>query len=366
MKVLYDHQIFSDQVYGGISRYFYEIMDNYARGDDIKFDISLLFSNNYYIENSSFSMHKNFFKKYNFKGKPRFLNYFNKKYSIKILKKNNYDVFHPTYYDPYFLKSIGNKPFVLTIFDMIHEVYPEIFALNDRTSEKKYLLAEKASKIIAISENTKKDIIKYFKIDHKKIEVVYLGNSLKIPDCSKVKLRLPEAYLLYVGDRHLYKNFKTFINSVAPLLNENKNMSIVCAGGKEIRLDEINLFKDLGVSGRVYHYRVRNDGILSCLYVNAAAFIYPSLYEGFGIPILEAFSCGCPVVLSDSSSFPEIAGDAAVYFDPKDSVSIREAVKNILYNDNLKKELKSKGFGRLKNFSWDKTADKTNKIYKQI
>lgn len=366
MKVLYDHQIFSDQVYGGVSRYFYEMMNYFLKDKEVNFELPILFSNNYYIENASFSKHKTFLKKIDFKGKDKLLNVFNCKKNIWSLKKQDFDIFHPTYYNPYFLDYIGGKPFVLTIFDMIHEIYPEMFYPTDKTSGRKRLLAEKAAKIIAISENTKNDIIKYFKIDHKKIEVVYLGNSLKIQECSKIEMQLPDVYLLYVGDRRSYKNFETFIKSVAKLLIKDSSLNIVCAGGKKFGIKETRIFEELGISNKIYYYSISNDDLLVYLYKNAIAFVYPSLYEGFGIPILEAFSCGCPVALSDVSSFPEIAGDAGIYFNPKDSVSIREAVKNILDNDNLKNELKNKGYEQLKKFSWEKTAEKTKDIYKNI
>lgn len=366
MKILYDHQVFTNQVYGGISRYFYELMSRFSDNKGITFELSLLYSNNHYIENASFSSHRTFLKRTHFRGKQKLLHILNKQKSIRMLKKHDFDIFHPTYYNSYFLKYINNRPYVLTIHDMIHELFPEFFPAADKTPKWKKLLAEKAVKIIAISENTKRDIIKVYGINERKIEVVYHGNSLEPNQYVETTVELPEKYLFYVGDRHLYKNFRTFVLAVAQLLNEDRYLNIVCAGGEKIALDEIRFFKDLDICNRVHRYPINNDAILAYLYKNAIAFVYPSLYEGFGIPILEAFSCGCPVVVSNSGSFPEVAGSAAIYFNPTDTISIKEAIRNVLYDENLRKELERKGFEQLKKFSWEKTAKLTKEIYNRI
>ena len=362
MRILYDHQIFSSQVYGGISRYFCELMNRFSIcGED--FELSLRYSNNHYLKNSSFSKHKMFFEQYHFRGKNKLPNFINKQNSIKRLKLGEYDVFHPTYYDPYFLEYIGSKPFALTIHDMIHEKFPKMFPTNDKTSEWKKLLASRAAKIIAISENTKQDIIKFYGIEEQKIEVIYHGNTLRVNKYINLPSGLPEQYLLYIGDRHIYKNFKSFIPSVSQLLDENKNLNVVCGGGKKFDSDEEELFKELGIRERIHHFQISDDAMLVCLYKNAVAFVFPSLYEGFGLPILEAFSCGCPVILSNTSSVPEIAGDAAAYFNPYEVGSMNEQIRKVIYDEELREELKEKGSERLKSFSWEKTAKQTKEVY---
>lgn len=363
MKILYDHQIFSGQVYGGISRYFSELMNSFYKNQDVKFDISLTFSNNHYLENVVFTNHKAFFKNIKFKGKYHITDYINKINSKRFLIKRNFDIFHPTYYDPYFLKYIDKKPFVLTIYDMIHELYPELFSKKDKTHEWKKLLAQKADKIIAISKNTKNDVLKFYDIDENKIEVIYLGNSLeknndfRIPD-----ITLPDNFLLFVGDRAGYKNFDFFIRSIAPLLKNDASLYVVCAGGGKFSEKENTLIKEQNINNNVLQYAV-DDKILSYLYQKARVFIFPSLYEGFGIPVLESFSCGCPIALSKTSSLPEVAGDAALYFNPIDEFSIREIVSKIIYSEEIRKELQLKGFKQLEKFSWEKTANETVNVY---
>jgi len=169
------------------------------------------------------------------------------------LFKNQFDVFHPTYYDPYFLKYLKGKPFVLTIYDMIHEFFPEQFPNKDPTMLNKKVLATKADFIITISHNTKKDVIETYSIDEDRVFVIYLGNSLSSSEKPE-SLNLPSQYVLYVGDRQIYKNFYRFLIAVAPILHDNPSLYIVCAGGKNFSSEEISLFNKQGILSRVLRY----------------------------------------------------------------------------------------------------------------
>ena len=341
-------------------------MKNFRNNDEVECELSLRYSNNYYLKELDNLPYKTFFKRHSFKGKYRLLNIINKKISEKYISKGDYDLFHPTYYDPYFLDFLNGKPFVLTILDMIHEIFPEIFPLKDKTSERKKLLAQKAAKIIAISENTKRDIIKFLGIGENKIEVIYLGNSLKIKkDIKTINIKIPEKYILFVGSRRGYKNFELFIEVISPLINDDNKLNIVCAGGGKFNNKEIEKLKNLKIKDKVFYYS-GSDSILAYLYQKAVAFIFPSLYEGFGIPVLESFASGCPVICSKTSSLPEVAGDAVVYFDPTDKLSMLNSIKKVIYDDELRKQLMDKGIERVKEFTWKKTAEKTKKIYEEI
>jgi len=367
VKVLYDHQIFTSQIYGGISRYFIELMKNFENDNEIKYELSLKYSNNYYLKKLDNLTHKTFLENYSFRGKYRLLNILNKKVSEKAIHRENYDIFHPTYYDPYFLDFLSNKPFVLTIHDMIHEIYPDMFPLKDKTSKRKKLLAQKATKIIAVSENTKKDIIRFFNIDTNKIEVIYHGSPFDMNSSSvdKISIDLPGKYILFVGSRSGYKNYDLFIEAIAPLLVENNELKVVCVGGGNFKKIEKENFKRLNIINKIFQYSV-SDNILDYVYQKAIAFVFPSLYEGFGLPILESFACGCPVICSKTSSLPEVAGDAAIYFEPTDKFSILSSIQKVIYDDNLRSQLIYKGYRRVKEFSWEKAAKKTKKLYEEI
>ena len=366
MKVLFDHQIFTSQIYGGISRYFFELMSNFNNDKEIEYLLSLKYSNNYYLKNLNGLSNKTFLEHSSFRGKYRFLNLINKKVSKDYLLRENYDIFHPTYYDTYFIKFNRKKPFVLTILDMIHETFPDNFAKNDKTTERKKILAQMATKIIAISKNTKKDIVNILGIDERKIEVIYLANSLKLNNgVEKLNVEIPEKYILFVGSRRGYKNFELFIKAVSPLLKDISNLNIVCAGGGDFSKIEIEKFRSLKIRDKLFYYS-GSDSILACLYQKAIAFVFPSLYEGFGIPVLESFACKCPVIVSNTSSFPEVAGDAAIYFNPTDKLSILNSIQKVVYNEELRKKLICKGFQRVKKFTWRETAQKTKRIYESI
>lgn len=385
MKILYDYQAFEMQKFGGISRYFFEILKglNYSSSDE--WSLPVKYTTNSYLTtlpgyeglSGIPDPYKEFFRGKTFKGKARLyaiknnfspapdLSKYNQSLSVSEIQKGAFDLFHPTYYDNYFLPFIKKKPYVITVYDMIHEMYPEYF-LKDETLLNKRKILENASMIISISHNTKKDLIRFFGIPEDRIEVIYLANSLNQGNDQKLVDidNLPEKYLLFVGNRVIYKNFYFFLQSILPVLQQDSSIHIVCTG-LEFDEDEIRYFKHLNLYERMHQYYV-DDRTLCTLYKKAQAFVFPSLYEGFGLPVLEAFSCGCPVLVSNSSSLPEVAGDAALYFDPKDPLSINDALIKILYDPQLRKELVSKGFKQLSLFSWNKMYQETMQVYNKV
>jgi glycosyltransferase involved in cell wall biosynthesis len=149
-------------------------------------------------------------------------------------------------------------------------------------------------------------------------------------------------------------------------LDEEKYLYLICVGGGVFSDTEMHLLDDLKIKRKVLHYPIANDSTLSQLYRKAILLVFPSLYEGFGIPILEAFSCGCPVAASNCSSLPEVGGEAVNYFDPYTPVSIQKVVEDIVHNKSLQDSLRMRGYQRLKLFSWEKTALKTKKVYDNL
>lgn len=361
MNLIYDYQIFTGQEYGGISRYFYELINQSKEDIDVK--VTGYFSNNYYLNKTNHKK-RNFFKEITFKGKYRILDFINKQNSIKTLKTNDFDIFHPTYYNPYFLKYIKDKPLVITVHDMIHEKFPDFFSKNDKSIIWKKEIIHRANKIIAISENTKNDILHFYNIDPSKIEVIYHGNSINLNNNSITNNNLPENYLLFVGGRNGYKYFLPFIEAIIPIIHKEK-IDIVCVGGGQFSKEELSLFEEKKIMERIKHYNLSDDELIIA-YKKALAFVYPSLYEGFGMPILEAFACNCPLACSNTSCFPEIAGDGASFFNPQNSESIRFAIEKILYDTTYRNNLIEKGKYIENKFSWEKTFNQTMNLYKTV
>jgi len=391
MKVLYDYQMFTTQNAGGITRYFYELITHFDKDDAVSWEIPIKYSDNLYLREHPFfsnkllpnpSQLKNYkgFSKvsfaadkvlYKLKSKLDKSHHWgmeyevNKKASIEKIKVGNFDIFHPTYFDNYFMDFIGDKPFVLTVYDMINQIFPEISLHHpiDKTQK----MIDRADRIIAISESTKKDLINIFNVDERKIDVTYLANSLKgnlqvVEDAFKAQI--PPEYLLYVGGRWDYKNFLFFAQMMATILKTEPDLKVVCTGAP-FNASELYLFNKLGIR-QAFQTVFVSDAELAYLYTNAVAFVFPSLYEGFGLPVLEAFSCGCPAVISNTASLPEVGGDAAIYFEPKNPASMLDALKSVLTNPVLREEKIAKGYEQLKKFSLEKTAIQTRQVYEKI
>ncbi len=369
MRIIVDPQIFNMQTYGGISRYYTEIFARIKKHDDVEVVLPIYETTNVYLKASNLILKKNkiIFKILNIL--PKFgisTRSLIKKKTEKIfsetVKNNNFDVFVPTYYDPYFLNFIGNKPFVLTVYDMIHELFPEYFVDDKQTAINKKTLIKKATKIIAISQSTKQDILKFYpETDASKIEVVYLSHSIT-SDVNK-KIVVPDDYILFVGNRSIYKNFNFFINAIAPVLNDNPSLFVVAAGGSKFTNEEIKLLKDLKIVDQVLQTSFKEDE-LAAYYYNAKCFVFPSEYEGFGIPVLEAMASQCPVVLANHSSFPEVAGDAGVYFRLNDALDLRSKIQQLLDDKKFRQLYIEKGIRQAANFSWNNTAQSCKKVFK--
>ena len=385
MKVLYDYQAFDMQTHGGVSRCFAELYSHLPQ--DIQAHIGVLESNNVYLQTMGVKPQGNIYKNflcekdstlkyilfklcYNVKhGDYRRWNRMpkiNKLESIERLKKGNFDIFHPTFFDPYFFKYIGNKPYILTVHDMIPELFPQYYGHDNGQILQKNMTIPRAAHLIAVSEQTKKDMCRIMGVKEEQVSVVYHGadETPYVPSTGNDK---DYEYLLYVGDRHFYKNFATFAKSCLPILKRHRDMKIICTG-KPFTEEEKVMFKEWNMENRFVQLFVKTNQEMLDLYHHAVAFVYPSSYEGFGIPILEAYKAGCPVFLNHASCFPEIAGDAAVYFNIDSQKSNFEEKFEDFYhgNANERKVLIEKQTARLKLYSWRKSAQQLADIYNRF
>lgn len=370
MKIVLDPQIYNMQRYGGISRYYTEVFSLLQKDKNITIVRPLNNSANVYFNNSILSSFTQklygvlikYLKKIRLDKRLKIYNIAKNKFQRTLLE-GKYNLFIPTYYDINFLNKIGTKPFVLTVYDMIHELFPEYFTNSENLVENKLLLMEKADRIIAVSENTKRDILKlYPHINEFKIDVIYHGTSIKIKDT--IETTLPEKYILFVGTRSIYKNFLFFLNAVSELLKNEEDLFVVCAGGGSFSQSENQYVTKLGLENKVIFKSFTEDE-LGFFYKHAVCFVFPSQYEGFGIPVLESMACGCPVVLSNHSSFPEVAGDAGIYFELNDAADLRNKISTLIHNKSVRDHFSQKGIEQARKFSWEKAASECIAVYKK-
>lgn len=364
MDIFYDHQIFSSQVFGGISRYFYQLISRLNETGESHARVDVIFSNNYYYHTLPEASSLYFFKNYNFIGKNRILECINRIRSLSILDEQSFDLFHPTYNNPYFLNKLGKKPFVVTVHDMIHELYPDLPNAAKEAANKKEMILN-ANGIIVPSEHTKKDILKLYNIDADKINVIYHGRPCLNTQNSSEKVELPDQYLLFVGQRNYYKNFPLLLKAFYMLKKDFPELCIICVGGGCLSNQEKLLTDKYSISDRVIQLNL-SDSMLNTAYKKAKAFIFPSEYEGFGIPVLEAFENECPVLLANSSCFPEIAQNAALYFENGEANDLANNILDIMNKPDLRDRLTAAGQKRCLNFSWERTTLQTEKLYSRI
>ena len=362
LSVIYDHQIFSLHRYGGISRYFYEIANLIAKIDDTKVDIfSPLYVNDYFKQDDPVS--PTGFHVHQVPKSRRIIRALNNIASLSLKLRNNVDIFHETYYSEFDFCPHSAKR-IVTVYDMIHERLPDYFHQKDNITRVKMQCINRADHVICISENTRKDLIELTDIPEEKTSVVYLGYALT----NVVSATLPKEkpYILYVGHRDGYKNFEMLLNAYACSELLKNKFDLICFGGGKFSTNEQALFQKCKISPSSVKHISGSDDVLASLYTSASVFVYPSLYEGFGIPPLEAMSFNCPVVCSNTSSIPEVVGDAAELFDPVDITAIQQAIERVLSSPEHSANLVSKGHERIKQFGWDKCARDTLNVYRKV
>ena len=202
----------------------------------------------------------------------------------------------------------------------------------------------------------------YIPLPEEKVSVVYLGVGIE----KKAEKHIEDnPYLLFVGNRTGHKNFKNFIHAYSKSKAREMGYGLVCFGGGEFTKSELELFDSLCVPRSDVRQVSGEDSKLSSYYAGAHLFCYPSIYEGFGIPPLEAMAQGCPVVCSNSSSIPEVVGDAGIYFDPLDVVEMTQALNMVLDDASLRQKIIKTGYQRVHRFTWEQCASETYKVYKK-
>jgi len=367
MQIAINCRSFLNRRYTGIGRYAYHLIKNLGDIDDQ--NEYLLYAKKGLLNLSKKTPHfpaKNFFLKID-------------RFNLGIDKSiGKYDVYHSPSPDSIDIDS--NAKVVVTVHDLIFKAFPQGHTQSaiDRTEEQFLNITRRATRIICCSKNTKKDLKKFFNIEDEKISLVYQGvdknifyligeEEEKIADRIIHSKGVYDPFVLTVGTIEPRKNLENVLYAFDKLRTRGKfNGKLVICGMKGWLSDHIEgLIRKLALRKHAIFLGYVTDQELRYFYNKAEAFIFPSFYEGFGFPIVEAFCCGTPVVTSNVSSCPEVAKDAALTVDPGNPEEIAQAIVSIIQNPELRRTLREKGFKRAGDFNIRKTAKKTLDVYTQ-
>ena len=283
------------------------------------------------------------------------------------LARRRFDVFHPTYYTLLTGQSIRDyrSPVVITVWDMIDEIYAADVDPTGQNARDKRAAIEAADRVICISHNTKQDLLERYAVEESKIAVTYLAS--EIDDTISYGLQsVPERpYYLYVGSRASYKNFDGLLNAFARVVSLRPELAL-CVVGSPLTTNEQNRLAELKLGANVEHYSYPNDHHLAKLYRCSLALVYPSFYEGFGLPPLEAMSCGTVAVVSNVSSLPEVVGSAGILFDPTRIDELIDILLTLPDDSARRENLIISGQQHRREFSWAKTAAETIEVYRSL
>ncbi len=370
-KIGIDARFFTEKA-TGVGRHVFELVNNLSKLDrENEYTIFLKPEefDNFIIPSPNFKKEITNAKHYSFSEQWNFL--------IQ-LNSHNFDLMvFPQFNAPIFY----NKPFTVTIHDLTLHLFPGK-KKTDIISRLAYklvinIVTRKAKHCFAVSENTKRDMINFLKTPKEKITVTYNGITQKFQPIKdeniltnfKKEYQLPEKYFLYTGVSRSHKNVLGLIRAYNLFLKKHSesNIYLILAGPQDKTYNEVpSLIKELELDKKIKHLGLFPEKDFSKLISGACAYIFPSFYEGFGIPPLEAMQCGVPVACSNTSSLPEVCGTAAQYFNPYYDEKIMEAMEIIAFDKDKRKGLIEKGFIQCKKFSWGDMGGKMFNIYKKV
>lgn len=363
--ICYDHEIFAAQKTGGVSRYFTQLIGHLP------------------VDPHSIRVFAGFYINMYLKGAPsvcglrspaiprttRLRQHLSALWLQAYLRASPYRLLHKTWYSRQDIPR--NTKVVITVHDMIPELHPDLFRLDLRLARKREAVSgtkrywcRRADAILAVSETTKRDLVRIFGIPPERIVVTPLASSLDTSIGSGPS-HCPRPFLLYVGMRNAYKNHVALFTAFSRSKQLKESFDLVFFGGAPLSAAEHVGLQRLGIANRV-RWTCGSDADLLRYYRHATALVYPSLYEGFGLPVVEAMSAGCPVICSDTPVFREVAGDGAIYFDPLQVESLASVLERFVGDAEQCLAFAEKGRSRSLLFSWSKCANQTAEVYQSL
>ena len=362
LRIVFSPDMFSVEKYGGASRYLTELIPRVASMDGFEVSVHMGLSPNRYGLQQMRSQFASFqYVHFPFNRGLRYVAVMNEFWfqSYMNMRSRQIDAVHMTYY-PRRMPTTRAR-LTATVYDMIPERFPDLYSESPVLARKRACVA-RCSRIIAISESTKRDLVEFYNVDPLLVDVTPLANSLHAEPGGDPVGR---PYVLFVGRRSEHKNFDRFVRVWAEMRGLRDSFLIVCFGWGRFTESEQRTIAQLGLSHSIV-WMSGSDVLLASLYAHAQALIYPSLYEGFGLPPLEAMHYGCPVVCSNSSSLPEVVGDAAVTVDTADPGALANGMAAAIGDSALRTRLVLAGRAREAGFTWDRTAAATVESYRRL
>jgi glycosyltransferase involved in cell wall biosynthesis len=360
MRILYDHQVFSLQDRGGISRYYFELLRQLSGLDFCSAEI-FVGANRNIFRFSDLHQVKTWEYRGRFTmapGKYRFI--LNESLANLILPfRGRFDVYHPTLYR--YVPLARFRRMIVTHHDCTYERYPALFRNAESIKRMRARLFARADAIICPSASTRRDLHEFYEVPEEKTFAIHHGvTRLDLHEVSAPVADRP--FLLYVGLRAPYKNFGGFLSAFAAA-KLKRDFDILVLGGGAAKAHELALVNELTLLGCVRFVPDTSDELLARAYAHAHLLVYPSLYEGFGFPPLEAMMAGCPVLVAHTSALPEICGDAAFYFGPEDEGGFVDQLKLSCSNEAERLVKIERGRALANTYTWERCAFNTLRVY---
>lgn len=369
MRVAYDHQVFLLQRHGGISRYLCEVIPRVAAEPHVEARVfAVAHMNGHLAEMAGAPGGRRLVTGFARPDLPRvgaLAGRLNAALSPRWLAGFRPDIVHETYYSERTLAPRGAR-LALTVYDFVHERYPAMFPGRENIAPLKAAAIARADHVFCISEATRRDLLERFPGMEERSSVSPLATSLcPTPGAAPVDSS-GKPYVLFVGERGRYKNFEGLARAFAASEALRREFRLLCFGGRPFTDEERRLLAELKLSEAEVEQRGGDDAALVAAYRGAACLVYPSFWEGFGIPLVEAMSLGCPVVSSCLGSLPEAGGNAAEYFDPHEPEAVADALGRVLFDGERAAELRRRGFEQARKFSWDRCAREHLAVYRTL
>lgn len=362
MRVLYDGLVYTHQLVGGVNRYFNNLISHLPA--TVNPTVTACYGNPV-----AAIAHPNLkLRLYRSRLLPsRISGRLGKYYFRWVTAQTRPDIIHPTYYSLLTDQSFAqvSYPLVITVLDMITERFAADLDPLGTITDCKRQAVHAAQAILCISENTRQDLLDRYPHLEAKATVTYLATDLHPSMVSAAPVMPTQPYLLYVGGRRGYKNFDGLLQALTVVVQNYRELTL-CVVGSPFSTEEQAHIAALKLSDHIYHAGLVDDRRLATLYRYSLALVYPSLYEGFGIPPLEAMVCGTVAIAANCASIPEVVGDAGLLFDPKQPDDLIDQILWVLNNPSERDRLIARGQQRASQFSWQKTAAETMAVYRSL